>query len=191
MTCIAAITEGGRVYMAADSAGVAGLSLTVRADPKIYRIATSFGDMLFGFTSSFRMGQILGYHFEPPIHARNISTERYMVTSFIDAVRDLLKQHGFAKTQNNEDSGGTFLVGYRGMVFRICDDFQVGKNVVNYDAVGSGGEVALGSLYSTAPNREELDQQLTARQRLQLALSAAEEFNAGVRGPFLFEVTAP
>lgn len=193
MTCIAAIAENGCVYMAADSAGVAGLSLNVRADPKIYRIPTARGDMLLGFTSSFRMGQILGYHFDPPQHPRNIAVSRYMVTDFVTAVRAVLKEHGFAKTQNNEDTGGTFLVGYCGSIFRVCDDFQVGKNVANYDAVGSGGEVALGSLYTTdqiATSEGDVHLILTPRQRLSLALHAAEEFNAGVRRPFLQEAAS-
>ncbi len=54
MTCIAAVAHEGNVWMGADSAGVSGLALAVRRDPKIYRV----GDFLFGFTSSFRMGQL-------------------------------------------------------------------------------------------------------------------------------------
>ena len=43
MTCIAAVAHEGNVWMGADSAGVAGLALAVRRDPKIYRV----GDFLF------------------------------------------------------------------------------------------------------------------------------------------------
>ena len=35
MTAIAAIAEDGKVYMGGDSAGVGGLSLTVRKDTKV------------------------------------------------------------------------------------------------------------------------------------------------------------
>lgn len=52
MTCVVALKHDGRVYMGADSAGVGGYSLQIRNDPKIYRVK----DLLFGFTTSFRMG---------------------------------------------------------------------------------------------------------------------------------------
>ena len=38
MTCIAAIAEKGKVYIGGDSAGVAGLDLTIRADEKVFKI---------------------------------------------------------------------------------------------------------------------------------------------------------
>lgn len=39
MTCVVALKlDDGRVLMGADSAGVSGLSLEIRSDPKIYRV---------------------------------------------------------------------------------------------------------------------------------------------------------
>ena len=93
MTCIAAVAEGGNVWMGADSAGVAGLSLSVRRDPKIYRV----GEFLFGFTSSFRMGQLLGYKFSPPLHHSEWDADRYMTTVFIDALRDTVREFAQAE----------------------------------------------------------------------------------------------
>ena len=53
MTCIVAIKEGNKIYMAADSAASDGnFSQRTRIDPKIYTV----GGYMFGFTSSFRMG---------------------------------------------------------------------------------------------------------------------------------------
>lgn len=51
MTCIVGLEHNGRVYIGADSAGVSGWDLTVRADKKVFRN----GSFLFGFTDSFRM----------------------------------------------------------------------------------------------------------------------------------------
>ena len=176
MTCVAAIAERERIYMAADSAGVAGLSLHLRRDPKIYRVGSQ---MLIGFTSSFRMGQLLGYSLTLPEHRDNTPVERYMTTAFIDAVRTCLKNGGWAKKEHEVESGGQFLVGYRGRLFEVDSDFQVGESLQNYAAVGSGFEIALGSLHSTKA--------MTARKRLSLALDSAERFSAGVRRPFRFE----
>ena len=58
MTCIVGLIDGRRVWMGGDSAGVSGLDITVRADAKVFRN----GDFLIGFTSSFRMGQLLAFH---------------------------------------------------------------------------------------------------------------------------------
>jgi hypothetical protein len=56
MTCIVGIVENGKVYMGGDAAGVNGYSVRVRKDPKLFKV----GEFLFGYTSSFRMGQLLG-----------------------------------------------------------------------------------------------------------------------------------
>lgn len=175
MTCIAAVAEAGVVWMAADSAGVAGLALTVRRDPKIYRVA----DFLFGFTSSFRMGQLLGYKFSPPQHHAEWDIERYMTTVFVDALRQTLKDGGFARNDSGVEQAGEFLVGYRGRIFRVCSDYQVGENVDPFDAVGCGADLALGALHAT---REK-----SPAERVLMALEAAEAFSAGVRRPFRVE----
>jgi hypothetical protein len=163
--------------MGADSAGVAGYALSIRRDPKIYRV----GEFLFGFTSSFRMGQLLGYKLSPPQHHSEWDTERYMTTVFVDALRDTLKAGGYARANNGEEAAGEFLVGYRGRIFRVCSDYQVGENVEPFDAVGCGAELAMGALYATR-DRSPAD-------RVAMALGAAEAFSAGVRGPFRMEKT--
>ena len=175
MTCIVALVDEKTVWMGADSAGVSGMSLTVRKDPKIYKVK----EMLFGFTSSFRMGQLLGYKLIVPTHDVDISIEEYMNTSFIDALRTTLKDGGYARTKDGAEEAGNFLVGYRGHIFNINSDYQVGENLVDYDAVGCGSDIALGSLFSTSKRSPE--------NRIIIALEAAEAFSGGVRRPFLVE----
>ncbi len=175
MTCIAAVAHQGVVFMGADSAGLAGLSLSIRKDPKIYRV----GEFLFGFTSSFRMGQLLGYKFSPPKHHSEWNSERYMATVFIDALRDTLKAGGYARTDNGAEVSGEFLVGYRGRIFRVCSDYQVGENSEPFDSVGCGADLALGALFASSDK--------TPVDRVFMALQAAEAFSAGVRRPFRVE----
>lgn len=177
MTCIVAVVENGIVYMGADSAGVSGYSLSTRKDPKIYKV----GKMLIGFTSSFRMGQILGYKLKAPIHYDDTSIEEYMNTVFIDTIREVLKDNGYSTVNNNSESGGIFLVGYKGRIFKINSDFQVGESVQSYDATGCGEDIALGSLFTSFAKSVE--------DRLRLALEAAETFSSGVRQPFIFKNT--
>lgn len=173
MTCIVAIAEKGNIWMGADSAGVGGLFLQTRKDPKIYCV----GDMLIGFTSSFRMGQVLAYQFNPPNHEKNISIEKYLATVFIDEIRKTYKIAGYAKKESEVESAGTFLLGYRGRIFKILDDYQVAESNQKFDSCGCGVEIALGSLYST--------KDLNPKTRILTALKAAESFSAGVRAPFI------
>lgn len=174
MTCIAGIrTDDGRVYIGGDSAGVGGLSLSVRADAKVF----INGGFLFGFTSSFRMGQVLRYAFTPPKRHPDKDVMEFMVTEFVDAVRNAFKTAGVAHKSDEVESCGTFLVGYAGRLFNVADDYQVGEAACGYDAVGCGEGIALGSLYATA---DMVDNEA----RISLALHAAEAHSAGVRGPF-------
>jgi hypothetical protein len=172
MTCIAAWVERDTVWMAGDSAGVGGWSLTVRADQKVFRN----GPMIFGFTTSFRMGQVLRYALTVPFHDPSVDVEKYLSTTFIDAVRECLKTYGYAKKEHEVEEGGTFLIGFKGRLFRVCDDYQVGVPADGFDAVGCGDDVARGALFATA--------HLTGQARADMVLNAAERCSADVRGPF-------
>ena len=172
MTAVAGVVHEGRVYIGADSGGVSGWDLVIRRDPKVF----TSGPFVTGFTSSFRMGQLLQYALVPPQHPEDLDPFAYMATLFVDAIRTCLKAGGLAKTENSVESGGTFLVGYRARLFEIADDFQVGEAADGYAAIGSGAPVLHGSLFATP------DEPPT--ERLLRALSAAEHHNIGVRGPF-------
>ncbi len=176
MTCIVAIKSNNQIIMGADSAGIAGYELRIRKDPKIYKV----GEFLFGFTSSFRMGQILGYSFVPPEHRPDYSIEKYMHQVFVDALRDVFHSKGFSRNNSGEESGGTFLIAYRNHIFQICSDFQVAESIHDFDAVGCGADVALGALFATTTNHN-------IKERATIALNAAEQFSSGVRSPFIFE----
>lgn len=176
MTCIVAFRDNDTVYMGCDSAGVGGYSRQNRVDPKIYRV----GSMLIGFTTSFRMGQLLGYSLTPPKHHADVPVENYMATAFINTVRDCLKAGGFAEKDKEREVGGTFLVAYRSRIFEIESDYQVAERQEPYSAVGCGYDLALGSLFTSEGQAE-------ARSRVEIALRAAAAFSAGVHPPFRIE----
>jgi ATP-dependent protease HslVU (ClpYQ) peptidase subunit len=178
MTCIVGTVEDGKVFIGGDSAGVGGYSLTVRADRKVFKN----GDFVLGFTSSFRMGQLLHHAFTPPKRHPDTDIDKFMVTDFVNGVRDCLKTGGYAERSNEVETGGIFLVGYAGRLFRIDSDYQVGESADGYDAAGCGEDIARGALYAN-PSGKPLD-------RLKIALEAAERFSAGVRGPYHFEQSA-
>lgn len=177
MTCVVALRHEGVIYMGCDSAGVGGYSRSNRLDPKIYRV----GAMLLGYTSSFRMGQLLGYSLTLPHHHADVAVEKYMATVFINAVRDCLKAGGWAQNEKGNEVGGFFLVAYKGRIFEVQSDYQVAENAESYGAVGCGTDLALGSFYTSQGRVPD------PRERVELALQAAAAFSAGVYPPFKIE----
>ena len=175
MTCIVGYVDGNDIYMGGDRAGVGGYSLRVRDDTKVFRT----GDFVFGYTSSFRMGQLIRFKFSPPKHHPDVEDFAYMCTSFIDTLRECLRDGGYAKDSNNVETGGTFLVGYKGTIYQIYNDFQVSIQSTNFDACGCGEEYAMGAMHIL-----DGDKKMSPQEKVETALKSAESYSAGVRGPF-------
>ncbi|MEM1031860.1 MAG: hypothetical protein AAGN82_16035 [Myxococcota bacterium] len=172
MTCVVGLVAGGRVYVGVDSAAVAGWTRRVTEVKKVFRR----GPFLIGYTTSFRMGQLLEHQLEVPKQPAGASDISFMVTTFVDAVRTLFKEKGFAKVESNSESGGQFIVGYRGGLYTIESDFQVQLQADRFDAIGSGSAHALGAM--------DVLRDLAPTPRIKRALAAAAHFNMGVCPPF-------
>ena len=174
MTCIAGIVEEGKIYMGADSAGVdiSTYKMTYRADEKIF---IRNKKMLYGFTSSFRMGQLLRYSLKIPPHPDTMDDMTYLTTRFIDAVRKCLKTGGYQTKKDEVETGGCFLLGYKSNLYTIFDDYQVAKSLDPISAIGCGADFALGSLHTSTGN---------PLARLKMALEAASHWSVGVSPPF-------
>lgn len=168
MTCIVGIAHSGRVFMGGDSAAVDGTDINVRAHAKVFRN----GEFVIGYTTSFRMGNLLQYSFAPPRWHPDDDLHKFMVTDFVDAARACFEA-------GNYTAGGTFLVGFKGRLFTIESDWQVAETLDGHMAIGCGEKYALGNLY---------DSRGTPRARIIRALNAAAHCNAGVRAPFHIEV---
>jgi len=93
MTCIVGfIDKNNDVYIGGDSAGVSGLEIHERKDVKVFHT----GNFLIGYTSSYRMGQLLRFKLKVEDQKPSQSDYEYMCTNFIDAVRKCLKlDNGF------------------------------------------------------------------------------------------------
>lgn len=178
MTCIVGAIDKktGTVYIGADSAGTGGTSLRLRKDPKVF-IRKPF---IMGFTTSFRMGQLLmsDERFSIRQQKENESDYDYMVSAFIPAIQALFEKGGYLVVKDKVQSGGTFLVGYKGHLYSIHDDFQVGEHLDDYNSCGCGENYAIGSLYSTEKTS------MPTAERVYEALEAAEHNCSGVRRPF-------
>jgi hypothetical protein len=137
--------------------------------------------MIIGSCGSARQAQLLRYELTVPDHDPRIEIEKFMVKHFIGAVRECFRAGGVCKKEHEVDSSlGSFLVGFKGRLFVVYDDFQVRSPRTQYDAVGCADQIARGALFAS-------DHITKGMKRVELALRAAENFSAGVRGPFHIE----
>jgi len=179
MTCIVGLIDRKTkdVYIGGDSAGVGNYSIRLRKDPKVF----IRGPFIMGFTTSFRMGQLLmsDERFKVRSQKQNETDYEYMVSAFVPAVQKLFEAGGFLEENSKVKRGGTFLVGYKGNLYCIEGDFQVAEHHDEFNACGCGEDYAVGSLYSTSKKKK-----MKPEEKVLEALEAAEYFSAGVRGPF-------
>ena len=181
MTCIVGYLDkkNKRSFVGGDSAGVAGLDITIRKDVKVFKV----DNFVIGCTSSFRMIKLLRFSFNPP-KIKKKDVFEYMCTDFIDAVRECFKKGGFLqKYTEGDEKGGTFIVAYKDRLFEIDDDFQVAENLNGVSAVGCGKNYALGAIHPLQEKDEDPEKIVLA------ALSAAEFYSGGVSSPFIIEKT--
>lgn len=184
MTCIVGLVgtrgiEKGMVLLGGDCAGVVrGQEIYSLRNAKVFRK----GVYVLGYTTSFRLGQIVRHGVElpdpPPAEpADEVILEAFLATTWVDALRQALRQHGFEPTLGE---AGSLVVGVRGALFVIGKDFQVLAGRAPYVAVGSGRHLAYGALAALETAAPELPLETRGR----IALEAAERFSPEVRGPF-------
>lgn len=189
VTCIAAVRSGRRVVIGGDSAGVHGYSIVTRADEKVFTRVDPAGEKwAFGFTSSFRMGDLLRYKLEiPEVRPGKGGLREFMVTRFVDALRTCLRTGGWIEKDKDREQGGVFIVAFRGEIFEIHGDFQVAMPAAGYSAVGCGADLALGALYALHARPKEWPVgEPPAKWAVEIALEAANQFSAGVCPPYAF-----
>lgn len=176
MTATAGLVHKGRVYMAADSAGVAGHAITIRKDPKAF----VNGSYVIGFSGSFRGGQLMRF-LDLPEPPRGRKLDAFMVCDFTDALRESFDNAGFLETSSGvHGSDSHLLVGVRGRLFEIAPDFQAGESRDGYMAIGVGDDLVCGALYAMR------NQDRPPREKLDIAIRAAAHHSGAVCAPITF-----
>lgn len=166
MTCIVGLEHKGTVWMGGDSAGTnMRMDQTSRADKKVF----IRGDFIMGFAGSFRMGQLLNHGLKIPVQKPGQSDDQFLVTDFVAAVKECLAKEGLEPY---------FLFGYKGKLYDMQGDYQVGKPNSKFASIGSGRDLALGAMHASKNVRNP-------KKRLTDALEAAAAGNAAVRAPFI------
>jgi len=170
MTCILGLIRNGHVYMGSDSLYLNGWHRVRTSHPKIFRKGT----MLIGTSGDQRISDIIEYNFDPEEDYRDDPVE-FLGMDFLPAMRDAIKKHGGMK---EEDMEATVMVGYKGHLFIIGEDFTLSEIGSSYEAIGAGAKYAMGYMYAMEKTC------LSPERLIEQALSCAEYWCAGVRGPF-------
>jgi len=180
MTCLAAWNGGDTAYMGADSGCARGAVLTTIKTQKVFRL----GEMLVGVTGTFRAAQLMQCGFDVPDRGKSKSDEMWFRTDFLDALRKRFTGAGAQTIKDSmEEFDATFLIIYRGHIWRLSCDWSVIESVDQFDAAGSGEQIALGVLYALK------DVKMPPRQKVLRALKAAAYLTPWVAEPFAIKTT--
>jgi hypothetical protein len=185
VTCIVGLIATEAVYIGADSLGSGNGVKQVYTTPKLVTLEVFEKKDLsltkinvgIGYTTSYRMGDILRYHFTPPPIEIDEDENQYLVKDFIPELIKCFDEHSFAKTKEGTKSGGNFLVAIRGRLFHVQEDFSILEPRCGYTAVGSGQEFAMGALFAFSRV------QATPEKAVVNSIRAAGEFCTTVGGP--------
>lgn len=173
MTCIVAIEDNNKVIMGGDRLGSNGYTGAPVSESKVFKK----GGVMIGYTSSFRMGQLLQHALEIPALPAEINLDKWVAIDFMQAIRKAYKDNGWDKEKDGAAEGGSFLLAIGNRCYEIQDDYSYIRHISGEYAVGSGKHYALGSLRSTRGRA-------TATKRIIESLETAAEYVVSVSAPF-------
>jgi len=173
---VAIVDEQKSIHMGSDSLASDSHSQTVMTNPKLFMV----GELLVGFAGSFRSAQVLQYQVPLPDRGELQEDMEYLITSFIPVVRHVFSENGLyiIDIDGAEKFDGEFILGYRGKIYRMQNDFSLLRAVDDFVSIGAGGEAASAVLYATK------DLKMNALTRLETSLQSAAYQIVTVKGPF-------
>ena len=167
MTCIAGINTGKKIIIAGDRKGSNGFTYSQYKKPKVFKK----GNFIFGVAGNYIIMQIIANNFDAPKRFVGQETDDYIYNTVTNYIFRLLDSNNALALVDGEKSfHAAFFIGYEKELYGLYGNFQININSKNYDAVGSGENHAMASLYSTAG----LD--ITHEDRLRKAIVCASEF---------------
>jgi ATP-dependent protease HslVU (ClpYQ) peptidase subunit len=145
MTTLVGISSNDFVVMAADSQITDGDQRIISTDtPKII----STGRYLLGLTGDSRPGDILAYAWKPPLY-RGEDPVKFMGAKVLPSISLAFKENNYEV--DNKEMNFSFLIAFNGNLFSIGGDLSFNTSERGLFSAGSGGNYALGYLYSLEP----------------------------------------
>ena len=162
MTCIIAFRDkDNNVWLGGDKLGSDSRTKIITKDPKVFKN----GDMYFGYTTSFYMGQLLKYNWEAPSRKMNETDDMYIFSSVRDSISKLFNDSKFGKDKDdNEPNYGLFIMVYKKRIFLVEPNMAF-IEVDDIATCGSGQDVAMGTVmalnkFSNLPAQGIIEQSL-------------------------------
>ncbi len=212
MTAVVGFTQYNWAYIGADSSAISNTTVNPRLNTKVFgvqavaRNASGWGNassweegvltrtdgklsmrVVFGFSTSFRIGQVLQYKFAvgsnfPELPGYPELLSEFMATEFVDYWKRCARDNGVVTMINGMESCGDFMVGIAGRLFTVYKDFQVAESVSGYEVIGmeGGRNVALGAMHAL----ERLNPFMGPKIRMRAVLEAASYHCTNVCPPF-------
>lgn len=177
MTIVAAVEKNSKVYFGCDSIFGTDDLKDKFADSKFVK----FPDLIIGFSGYLRAFQVVKRQLK--IRKDIKKTDDWFHINFISSMKDVLRKNGVLVVENEQEklpSNCNFLIGFKGKIYEMDDDFSMFRSARGFACIGSGSNVALGSLWTT--------RDLASPQaRLRLALEASVELVPSCAPPFFYE----
>jgi ATP-dependent protease HslVU (ClpYQ) peptidase subunit len=133
MTCIIAYKdEKNDIYLAGDKMGSNSFTGQTVKEPKVFWK----GDFRIGYTTSFRMGQILKHVWTPPQRKVDQNTDSYLYVDVVNSLKRCFIDNGFGNKDKN--NYGTFIMCYEDRMIEVQDELSLLESDRNVVSVGSG-----------------------------------------------------
>lgn len=173
MTCIIAHTNGTSSFIAGDKLGSNGFTKAVQTEPKVFEkefiklnedgLSRTKEVMALGYTTSFRMGQLLNYNLTLPEQVAGETFSQYLVLKVIPIIRQMFKDEWGARDASQDVGGGQFIILHNHTIYEVQEDFSVLQPKTQITAVGSGTYHAIASMSAYIEVQEETNVQLHER----------------------------
>jgi ATP-dependent protease HslVU (ClpYQ) peptidase subunit len=171
MTCIAVVRDlqNNKIWMAGDRGVSDDSIINVGSSPKIWKKE----GYLFGYAGSMD-GDRIKHLFVPPQFDGRGNIDKFMYSKFLKALRKFYEEWWVDVTPTS-DFG--MIICVRGKIYEHnAGDMSLTQYEQDYLVMGSGGDLAMGSLYSTQKQKD-------GRKRAVQAVSAAIAHSPSCKGP--------
>ena len=165
MTVIVGIVHDDVIYIGGDRGVSDDSSILSMLQPKV----VIKNEWIYGYAGSLGNGQLFDFIDLPPIKKTD-DIYKVLRMDIVENYKSILDTHGSSKDDDSTD----FVIGCGGRLFEFnTDDWGVAE--IKEVAIGSGGNFALGSLY-TSTDYDPIE-------RVGLALGAATTYSPTCQGP--------
>ena len=185
MTVVVGILGKDRVLMASDSRVSLGhYASSLQDGGKIFK-PKGYNDVIVGYAGAFRGAQLIRHNELFVRWLKDDTTERlkteeidmeYLVNDLSGIVGELIYGDYPKSDKHQNPPTVIFILGVKNKLYSIHSDYSVIQFREDYIAIGSGRDIASGSLHTTVGEKPEV--------RLYKALKASAYHDVGVAGPF-------